>query len=542
MTKKILMIIDSKGWAIDQLSQVIIKNNPQFEIMPYYFHPRDVDREIEGFKKAVKEFKPDIIHTQYFRSYQEIYKAWNEIANYTNILTHHNQRTKALFAEDWNKIGIDCLVTHTKKCKEMLESKGQTNIKVIQHGIDLNYFEYNGEEPEDVRVGYVGRIVPWKRLGGICEACKQIGEKVLVMGKEDKADYWLEIQKYAKEGIIDFSYFNCKNDERKDAYNDMTIFINNSIDGYEEGPLPLLEAMACGVPVITTPTGEGKDICEDQENCLMVDCDNVEMLKAKIKLLLNDKELRNKLRKNAWNTLKNLTCEKMAYEYSNLFYKTGSKDDLVSVVIPVYNNKKQLDEILKALENQTYKNIEAVICDDGGEDLNDNDIKKYRTLFSFPIKYINTIENGSNPNRYNLAMARNLGVIESDGKYIMFNDARLCPQPDAIRKFLDIYNAKLNKIWLFGNKGTGKKSFVENFSFIKRSSFINFGMLNERINNYGGMSQEIRSRWSSQKGEFLLVEGAIAKELKTSKNTTKRRNQIVKMKFLLYKMYNKNNN
>ena len=43
-------------------------------------------------------------------------------------------------------------------------------------------------------------------------------------------------------------------------------------------------------------------------------------------------------------------------------------EDLISIIIPVYNTKKYLDECLNSVFNQTYTNLEIIIIDDGSTD------------------------------------------------------------------------------------------------------------------------------------------------------------------------------
>ena len=83
-------------------------------------------------------------------------------------------------------------------------------IKVINHGIDLEEFYYEGIEPKERKVGYVGRIVPWKGLKEIARACKELGYKLQVMGRQDKPAYWNEIVLEGSDKVIDYSFFNCK--------------------------------------------------------------------------------------------------------------------------------------------------------------------------------------------------------------------------------------------------------------------------------------------------------------------------------------------
>ena len=140
---------------------------------------------------------------------------------------------------------------------------------------------------------------------------------------------------------------------------------------------------------------------------------------------------------------------------------------------------------------------------------------------------------------YNLAKARNLAIIEAEGKYLIFNDSRLKPEQDIIRQFVQRLEDSLSgkKRWIFGDKGGGKNSFVENFSATKRQDIIEFGMFPEFIMQYGGMTQEIRNRWKKQGGEFIYHPTAMAEEIKSSKMTDKKRLDIVKSKNLINKLW-----
>jgi len=546
---KILIVPDVHGWAIDRLASAKIKHNPHINWRCHYVHPRDAGekRTQDEFRKVINEFNPDIIHFEFYRSCSQLLDAIPELKSKKIILTHHNQRTKALRSYDWFANGVDYLVTHTNKCKRYLvEQCGQleANIKVINHGIDLDEFYYNDIEPKEKKVGYVGRIVPWKGLKEIARACKELGYKLQIMGKHDKAGYWDEIIQAGYTDIMDFSYFDCPDSQRRMAYNDMTIFVGNSEDWYEEGTMPYLEAMACGVPIVTTPNGVADDIGKDRYNCLITPFKDYDKLKNNIKELMEDSELRKTLRKNAWETIKNMPEEKMAYGYSKLYSELKNDDnDLISIIIPVtFDRIEQLKMSLSKIREQDYKYIETIIIFDEEEN-KDNIIKlaeseeELRNEYSdLTIKVLFTGNKG-----YGLAEARNLGAIESIGKYLLFLDSRLMLEEDSINVFLngaEITKDTNQKKWFFGNKGSNKNTFVENFSFIERKEFFTFGMFCERINAYGGMSQEIRTRWTNQGGTFVYLEDAQAIELMKASKGKERRRNIIDMKFKLYKMYN----
>lgn len=92
-----------------------------------------------------------------------------------------------------------------------------------------------------------------------------------------------------------------------------------------------------------------------------------------------------------------------------------SVTDLISVIIPVYNVEKYLDKCLDSLVNQTYKNIEIIVVDDGSPDncpvICDEWAKKDNR-----IKVIHK-ENGG------LSSARNTGIDIASGEFVAFVDS-----------------------------------------------------------------------------------------------------------------------
>lgn len=87
----------------------------------------------------------------------------------------------------------------------------------------------------------------------------------------------------------------------------------------------------------------------------------------------------------------------------------------VSVIVPVYNAEKYLEECIKSLMNQTLKDIEIILVNDGSKDNSQKICEKYEKEDK-RIILINK-ENGGQ------AEARNVGMNIATGKYIMFLDA-----------------------------------------------------------------------------------------------------------------------
>lgn len=92
-------------------------------------------------------------------------------------------------------------------------------------------------------------------------------------------------------------------DEVAELYSGSGVFVQTSL--HEGFCLPVLEAMACGCPVITTDSHGNRDFCVDGENCLVVEQNNVDELAKTIERVLSDQALREKLRTGGLTTAQN---------------------------------------------------------------------------------------------------------------------------------------------------------------------------------------------------------------------------------------------
>lgn len=101
----------------------------------------------------------------------------------------------------------------------------------------------------------------------------------------------------------------------------------------------------------------------------------------------------------------------------------------VSIIVPVYNTEKYLEKCLDSLVNQTLKDIEIVLVNDGSTDESVNIIKKY--LNDDRVKLFNK-ENGGQ------ASARNLGFEKALGKYVMFIDSDDYVELDMAEKLYEV--------------------------------------------------------------------------------------------------------
>ncbi len=90
-------------------------------------------------------------------------------------------------------------------------------------------------------------------------------------------------------------------------------------------------------------------------------------------------------------------------------------NELISIIVPVYNVKPYLYRCVDSIIKQTYKNIEILLIDDGSTDGSSELCDKLSDIDS-RIKVIHKKNGG-------LSSARNRGLLEMNGKYVGFVDS-----------------------------------------------------------------------------------------------------------------------
>lgn len=87
----------------------------------------------------------------------------------------------------------------------------------------------------------------------------------------------------------------------------------------------------------------------------------------------------------------------------------------VSIIVPVYNAERYLEECIKSLINQSYKNIEIILVNDGSTDSSEDIIKSFLKVNN-NIIYVSQENSGP-------SATRNKGLEYASGEYIMFVDS-----------------------------------------------------------------------------------------------------------------------
>ena len=90
-------------------------------------------------------------------------------------------------------------------------------------------------------------------------------------------------------------------------------------------------------------------------------------------------------------------------------------EELISVIVPIYKVQDYLDRCVQSIVNQTYKNLEIILVDDGSPD----DCPRICDEWGKKDQRIKVIhkENGG------ACTARNIGLANASGKYVSFVDS-----------------------------------------------------------------------------------------------------------------------
>jgi glycosyltransferase involved in cell wall biosynthesis len=254
---------------------------------------------------------------------------------------HLSKRYHTLFALKWLVNNSFNTITNSNATKNSCLKLGlnEDKFEVIPFGVDINFFKpICSPKNENVfQLLSVGYLIERKGFEYLIKAVKEVSKeygnvKLKIIGSgplENKLKYLINELKLVNEVKL---IGNVSDNELLHLYNSSDLFILPSItdaQGNTEGlGVVLLEAMACGLPVIGSKVGGISDIIIDNETGLLVNERDILELSTKIKDLIDDKELRQKLataglnrvkQKFSWNHVINsyLTAYKRILNFSD---------------------------------------------------------------------------------------------------------------------------------------------------------------------------------------------------------------------------------
>lgn len=145
-------------------------------------------------------------------------------------------------------------------------------------------------------------------------------------------------------------------------------------------------------------------------------------------------------------------------------------EELISIIIPVYNVEQYLEKCIDSLISQTYNNIEILLIDDGSTDNSPKICDEYSKKDS-RVRVIHKANGGA-------ASARNVGVAESKGSIIAFVDSDDYVDPDTYFKSYALMKETQSDIVIYGRyveygniqiiKADAKQDIIDNKEAIIR--------------------------------------------------------------------------
>ncbi len=139
------------------------------------------------------------------------------------------------------------------------------------------------------------------------------------------------------------------------------------------------------------------------------------------------------------------------------------KQPLISIIVPVYKTEKYLDKCLKSIVNQTYKNLEIILVDDGSPDNCPKMCDEWAEKDD-RIKVIHKVNDG-------LANARNSGIEMCTGDYVMFADSDDFLELDMVDFLLNLilkYDTDVSRCGFYFNyENTNEEKSASNDTSIK---------------------------------------------------------------------------
>ncbi|MFI5144303.1 MAG: glycosyltransferase family 4 protein, partial [Ignavibacteria bacterium] len=301
----------------------------------------NLTRVISGLKRIIRNENIDIVHsnTNYDRTAGAFATIGTGAVHAASIHSYYSiQRNLTHLIR--NKFYIKHFIASGEKIRELLIKEDKINperITSINLGIDINEKEITeakrkasrknfGIAEYEIVMGNVGRLVEFKGQENLIEAFNIIRHKYpetkLLIAGGGELESWLK--RLCKEvEIEDKVIFTGFSDNLDDIYSAMDIYVHPSLPGAEElFPFAVLDAMAFGLPVIATDTGEIKEMVKENSTGFLLNDNKPGTIALAIEHLITNKGLLNSLGNEGNRLLKTrFTLGKMGKEVTDIYEK-----------------------------------------------------------------------------------------------------------------------------------------------------------------------------------------------------------------------------
>ncbi len=240
----------------------------------------------------------------------------------------------------------DSVVSNSSGLKELAKKSWNGSIEIIPNGIDISEFspdkkawkkKFNKNKgrkgSKSLKIITVARLIKRKGLNYLIEAMKclknirgveGIDARLIIIGKGPEKDNLIQLAKKCK--CLDKITFKgyVKHSELPKYYNEADVFVLPSL--FEGMPNTILEAMACGLPIVTTNTGGSSELINNNgiKNGIIIKKKSAESIANAIADLANNKK-RLEFSKNSRKIALKYSWKSAAEKYYSLYLKNISK-------------------------------------------------------------------------------------------------------------------------------------------------------------------------------------------------------------------------
>ncbi|KXH72299.1 MAG: hypothetical protein AM326_03680 [Candidatus Thorarchaeota archaeon SMTZ-45] len=316
-------LLEARKWEFFSLSE-----EERERVVDEMFNPDDLTLNVDALNQKLSQLirtvNPDLIHAHspyvVFNRVLERIREQNEFKDLPMIATIHG-RPKPLIlpggkqTTDYDAFVDACpfnlILAVSKNVEEVLEHylterKRSIPVRTLYLGIDLSVFYPQPDASKQWDIAFLGRLESMKAVDLFPEMLSLLKSdfpslRFLMTGEGSLRNQLLD--DFERKDVSDMvDYLGVVNTEQvPNLINQSRVFIYPSRE--EPFGLSILEAMACGVPVVTTNVFGPSEIITNNVDGLTVPPDNVRELVRAIVTLLQDKRLREKIGRNGRKTV-----------------------------------------------------------------------------------------------------------------------------------------------------------------------------------------------------------------------------------------------
>ncbi len=290
--------------AYDISGQVVLEPEDKFAEKLQSF-----DIIMLGFASGLTDFAQPI-HTPVFyweQGYEGLYGDYGQLLGSKN---KHIQYNRLLYSIPVNYLAVSELVS------EIMNVKYGVDAGVLYNGIDLEFYRPDSKKTFSGTILLVGNpALPFK---GFAFALKLL-HRVWSMGYRFKVNWACQVKPELPTLPFEINYYVMQPQEvLAKLYREADIFLSASL--YESFPMPPLEAMASGTPVIAADCGGINTYACPGENMLLFEQGDMDMAATELICLLENEEVRKLLAENGRKTAELFCFERIAADLEDYFY------------------------------------------------------------------------------------------------------------------------------------------------------------------------------------------------------------------------------